>query len=686
MNRLVRIIAVMITVTLIFALSVTASSGAELVKYSSYKTGQVTAGPLNVRSAASATSSVRGELAKGQQVTLKGYKTNGSTKWYYITYDGKASYISSAYVKTVTKTAYTIYTPAQKATVTDGPLSVRASAGTSGTLRGTLKKGASVTLKGYKYDSSKKLWYAVTYNGKLSYIRASYVKKGSTTAPAEETKEQMITVKEGPLNVRASAGTSGRVLGSIDKGATARILGSKKDSSGKLWYKIKFGSEYGYVSSAYVKVSEYRDNSGGSGGNTASDFETMLENEGFPESYKPYLRALHEKHPDWIFRAEHTGTAWSAAVAAETTVGRNLIYSGAYDSWKSMKSGAYDFKNNKYVVFDSGGWVSAYTGIIKYYLDPRNFLNENGIYMFVSHAFDREAQSISTVKKIVKGTFLDVDFPDEPYSTYASAIYYAGKNTGVNPNVLAAMIIQEQGSLSNGSVSGTYKGYKGIYNFFNCGAYKTSTMSAVQRGLWWASGAGAGATTYGRPWNTRYKSLKGGAMFYAEGYVNSGQDTLYLKKFNVCADSKNAIGTHQYMTNIQGAESEAMIMKQGYSSLADGAIVFKIPVFKSMPSSACKKPTTKGNNNNLLDSIKVTAGEASVSLDKNFSRYTQKYTVTVPHDTDKVAVTAKANDRGAQVTGGADTVSLKTGTNTHYIKVKATSRLSRTYTLTIIRK
>ena len=62
--------------------------------------------------------------------------------------------------------------------------------------------------------------------------------------------------------------------------------------------------------------------------------------------------------------------------------------------------------------------------------------------MFVSHAFDSEAQSISTVKKIVKGTFLDVDFPDEPYSTYASAIYYAGKNTGVNPNVLAAMIIQ----------------------------------------------------------------------------------------------------------------------------------------------------------------------------------------------------------------------------------------------------
>ena len=136
MNRLARIITVAVTFALIFALSAAVSSGAELVKYSSYKTGQVTAGPLNARSSASTTSSVRGELVKGQQVTIKGYKTNGSTKWYYITYNGKASYISSAYVKTVTRTAYTIYTPAQKATVTDGPLSVRASAGTSGTLRG----------------------------------------------------------------------------------------------------------------------------------------------------------------------------------------------------------------------------------------------------------------------------------------------------------------------------------------------------------------------------------------------------------------------------------------------------------------------------------------------------------------------------------------------------------------------
>ncbi len=681
MNRPVRIITVMIMAALIFTLSAATVSGADLVKYSSFKAGQVTASSLNIRSDASTSSSLRGTFAKGQQVTLKGYKYNGSTKWYYITYDGEAAYISSSYIKTVTA-AYTIYTPAQKATVTDGPLNIRASASTSGSVRGTLAKGTSVTLKGYKYDSGRQLWYAVTYNGKLSYIRSIYVKK-TVSSSEQETKEQMITVTAGPLNVRASAGTSGKLLGSLDKGATAKILGSQKDSSGTVWYKIKFGSEYGYVTSKYVKVSEYKENSGGS----SADFETQLENEGFPESYRTYLRALHKEHPDWIFKAEHTGTTWSDAVTAETAVGRNLIYAGAYDSWKSMKSGAYDFKNNQYVVFDSGGWVSAYSGIIKYYLDPRNFLNENSIYMFVSHAFDSEAQSISTVKKIVSGTFLDAEFPESAYSTYASAIYYAGKNAGVNPNVLAAMIIQEQGSSGSSSlISGKYSGYEGIYNFLNIQAYKTDSMSAVQRGLWWASGAGVNATTYGRPWNTRYKAIKGGALFYAEGYVNSGQDTLYLKKFNVCADSKNAIGTHQYMTNIQGAESEAMIMKQGYSSLADGTIVFKIPVFEDMPSSACPKTGTTGNNNNLLDSLKVTAGSETLSLDRSFARYTQSYTVTVPDDTDSITVTARANSSSAVVTGGNDTISLKTGTGIHYIKVKASSGLTRTYTLTITRK
>lgn len=668
-----------ITLLITFVISVLTVSGTELVKYSSYKTGQITADTLNVRASASKSGTVKGKLEKNDKVTIKGYKNNGSIKWYYITYSGKSAYISSNYVKIVTKTAYTIYTPAKDAYVKDGPLNIRKSASSTGTVKGTFKTGETVTLKGYKYDSSSKLWYAVTYNGSICYVSAEYIEKGNTGSSSETIEKKMITVKSGPLNIRNLAGTSGKIIGSLNEGATAEIIGSQKDSVGSLWYKISYNSSSGYVSAAYVTVSIYKENS-----SDTYDFESYIDNENFPESYKPYLRNLHQAHPKWVFKAEHTGTSWDDAVAAETKLGRSLIYSGAYDSWKSMQNGAYDFNNNKYVSFDSGGWVCAYSGIVKYYLDPRNFLNENSIYMFLNHSFDSNTQSISTVKKVVKGTFLDNEFPEDKYSTYASAIYYAGKSAGVNPNVLAAMIIQEQGSNGNSSlISGKYKGYEGIYNYFNIQAYKTSTMSAVQRGLWWASGAGTGASTYSRPWNTRYKALKGGAGFYAEGYVNAGQDTLYLKKFNVCADSKNTIGTHQYMTNIQGAESEAMLLKNGYGSLQDEAIVFTIPVFKDMPSSTCTKTGVKGNNNNLLDSISITDGSNSISLNKKFSRYTQKYTVTVPKGTNKITITAKANDSGAVVTGGADTISLKSGSNTHYIKVKSTHGTTRTYTLTI---
>ncbi len=79
-------------------------------------------------------------------------------------------------------------------------------------------------------------------------------------------------------------------------------------------------------------------------------------------------------------------------------------------------------------------------------------------------------------------------------------IMNAATQSGVNPYVLAAMIIQEQGSAGTGkSISGTESGYAGFYNFFNIEAYQSGNMTAVQRGLWWASQAG----NYERPWNRR---------------------------------------------------------------------------------------------------------------------------------------------------------------------------------------
>ena len=62
-------------------------------------------------------------------------------------------------------------------------------------------------------------------------------------------------------------------------------------------------------------------------------------------------------------------------------------------------------------------------------------------------------------------------FPEDTYSTWAECIYDAGKRSGVNPYVLAAIIIVEQGTNGKGGcISGKESGYAGYYNFYNIGA------------------------------------------------------------------------------------------------------------------------------------------------------------------------------------------------------------------------
>ena len=82
---------------------------------------------------------------------------------------------------------------------------------------------------------------------------------------------------------------------------------------------------------------------------------------------------------------------------------------------------------------------------------------------------------------------------------YVDIIMDAAAQSGVSPYVLAAMILQEQGT-NGGSplISGNYSGYPGYYNFFNVEAYQSGSMSAIQTGLRYASQSGS----YGRPWNT----------------------------------------------------------------------------------------------------------------------------------------------------------------------------------------
>lgn len=477
------------------------------------------------------------------------------------------------------------------------------------------------------------------------------------------------------LNVRSGAGTGYSKTGTVSYGDSLTILSETTDSSGAKWYKISCGNVTGYVSAAYVQLT-----SSGSQGSSDADFESYMTKQGFPESYKPYLRKLHEQHPKWIFTAQKLGVDWNTALKEECVVGRNLVHSSALASWKSMEKGAYDFNGGYWYGLD-GSWVAASKEIIMYYMDPRNFLNDTYIFVFENQSYDPSYQTESGVKTILADTFMSGSYtcPDTKKKyTYSQTFMDAAKKSGVSPYHLASRCRNEQGVNGAPQSLGTVKGYENYFNFFDIQAYATSTMTAAEMGCKYAKTTNP---TYLLPWTNQYKSIVGGSIFLGTGYITKGQDTLYLQKFDM-VDGGNGLYYHQYMTCVFGQANEAISLKNAYSQdILNSAMEFKIPVYNNMPDKLCPKPTSSGDNNNYLKSLSV----SGTSISPKFDKFTASYTAKVNAEVSSVTVNANPLGKSAKVSGKGK-VSLKTGENTVKVTCTAASGVKRTYTIKITRK
>lgn len=477
------------------------------------------------------------------------------------------------------------------------------------------------------------------------------------------------------LNIRSGAGTGYSKTGTVSYGDSLTILSETTDSSGAKWYKISCGNVTGYVSAAYVQLT-----SSGSQGSSDADFESYMTKQGFPESYKPYLRKLHEQHPKWIFTAQKLGVDWNTALKEECVVGRNLVHSSALASWKSMEKGAYDFNGGYWYGLD-GSWVAASKEIIMYYMDPRNFLNDTYIFMFENQSYDPSYQTESGVKTILADTFMSRSYtcPDTKKKyTYSQTFMDAAKKSGVSPYHLASRCRNEQGVNGAPQSLGTVKGYENYFNFFDIQAYATSTMTAAEMGCKYAKTTNP---TYLLPWTNQYKSIVGGSIFLGTGYITKGQDTLYLQKFDM-VDGGNGLYYHQYMTCVFGQANEAISLKNAYSQdILNSAMEFKIPVYNNMPDKLCPKPTSSGDNNNYLKSLSV----SGTSISPKFDKFTASYTAKVNAEVSSVTVNANPLGKSAKVSGKGK-VSLKTGENTVKVTCTAASGVKRTYTIKITRK
>ena len=472
------------------------------------------------------------------------------------------------------------------------------------------------------------------------------------------------SITNGPVWVRESP-VDGTPLSSVTAGTKVTVVEETTGKDGKVWYQIQYTADgktiTGYTRSDFVALE----------GNSAEDeaYLASLKDAGFPDSYAGKLLTLHKKYPNWQFVAVQTGLDWETSVVAESTVGKNLVESLANDSRKSTDEGAYDWSTNKWYGFDGAGWVCASKEYIAYCMDPRNFLDETYIFQFETLEYETY-QDITGTNNILKNTFMEGDYndTDSQKRNYAQTFLEVGTSLGVSPYHLASRCKQEQGKKgSSPLITGLYSNYEGYYNFFNVGAYTTSTASATVNGLLTAKNNG---------WDSIYKSISGGSIVVANNYVKKGQNTIYFEKFNVVY--QKSLYSHQYMTNLMAAISEGSSMGKAYEN-KNQAFVFRIPVYNNMPENPVAF-TDKGNPNNWLKSLEV----EGASLTPSFQPEKTAYTLVLGEDVASIKVSAEAVAKKSTLAGTGNYV-LNYGENKIEVICTSQSGEPRTYTITVAR-
>ena len=332
-------------------------------------------------------------------------------------------------------------------------------------------------------------------------------------------------------------------------------------------------------------------------------------------------------------------------------------------------------------------------------MDPRNFLNESNIFMFEVLRYASAYQDENGVENILTNTpfqyqyytYTD-DYGNRNMLSYAQTFIAAAEYSGVSPYHLAARVKQEvvtSSKTASNSVSGTVKGLEGLYNFYNIGAYhSTAAGGAIANGLKYAKNGASNNDELNDasliPWTNPYNAIVGGAHILGVNYINRGQDTIYLQKFNVTG---NSTYYHQYMANVEAPYAESKKTASAYKDMETLPIVFSIPVYFDMPEEPVAVPEQTGNPNNWLKTLQVFDEEGKdLQLTPTFNLKTdQVYYLVVDAETSMLQVEAEAVSSSALVLG-TGFHGLEYGSNTVMITTVAENGDVRDYVIIIVRQ
>ena len=569
---------------------------------------------VNIRSGAGTNYSKITSLKQNQIIILQSnttYKGTGCTSgWYKIFLNAGTGYICSTYTglyvklntenSTNNKTSENTTasdsnpTPATKQTITtksstsgnyylinnwnyrvaENYVYVRSSASTSSTLKDTLYLGTELEVLGTSASSSgcSAGWYKVKYyNGKTGYICKSLVDKYSDITKTDNTYCETLKNKGFPAS---------------------------------------YCPYLSYLHSKYPNWNFTPEKTG-------ITFLAAING----ETGKNYTQNTYSDYLKSTTIAEAGG--WRVANAAYTAFmldPRNYLNERNIFAFEQLSYDKVNHTSNVVKSIFDGTWLDNDT-YANYYINAGTLYNISPVHLAsrtkqeggTSKTYDAVSGNVSTKWSAASNVYVcssygsvsgsnfvvksgtNLNVRKGPGTNYAKATYGNSNYVTATSNDTLSLVKTTKFNDEKGCSAGWYKvnvkkSLKGIYNFYNIGAYGDNP---VIRGL--AAAAGYVDELDGTPWNSQKTAIEYGAKFIANGYINKGQDTMYYQKFNTGPNNYYNKYTHQYMTNILAPASESLSAYSTYNNLKiiNKAYVFKIPVYNSMPTESTTHPQVK---------------------------------------------------------------------------------------------
>ena len=578
------------------------------------KTGIVNvSSSLNVRSSASTSSKVIGSLSGNTKVTIVGEEG----AFYKIEYKGSHGYVAKEYVKDVTESNNSnqgTQTPEKPSTPettkktgivnVSSSLNVREGASTSSKVIGSLSGNTKVTIVG-----EEGAFYKIEYKGSHGYVAKEYVKdvtesnnsnQGTQTpekpSTPESTEKTGIVNVSSSLNVRSSASTSSKVIGSLSGNTKVTIVGEEG-----AFYKIEYKGSHGYVAKEYIK-------------DIKDEVVTEPEKPSNPENSKKTGVVTASKGLN-VRKEANTSSQiigiLNSGESVEIIGEENGFYKITYKGQEAYASKNYinifDGNSNVNPGLDIGNASKTNYGVsLNEYIKLQQRNNPS------NYSYSEFEKYINPAKATNKLQFLRIDkFRSVNVSGLSSRLSNKGVLTGqgqafvnaakafnIDPIYLVAQCLHETGNgtskLAKGVTiteiadeskpiyngNGQLVGYHMIklskpvtvYNLFGIGAKDNSSVfpnRALILGTTYA---------YNRGWTSIENAIKGAAEFVSLNYVHSSrysQNTLYKMRYN-----QNVSNIwHQYATTPWYASSIADIMRSYQDLYLENNFTFDVPVF-----------------------------------------------------------------------------------------------------------